>query len=379
MKFHCLSYLLQKYCIKALNTKQRSLSSETHILLKAARRTNLEEHDETTEVFQQPEDELPTAVPPRISVEVSQPNIDANPRKIQGTYPICFLTLYELIGVDKQCVLDAKVYDSSDEEIYIGDKRCCRCRDGVISCFSCNRGGGSVDVEVIPKATDLPSTTTEFMQSNAVLATSAVEALGEIGNPGEPGQSGYVGPPGTPGQPGVPGPPGLPGNHPDTSYYARQLADVLSSSDKGPSAPAFLPEQFQYLQAQIGPVGPRGSTGPTGAVGPQGFQGVRGEPGEPGPSGQPGQAGARGLPGNSGKDGDSGDDGEPGLPGQGGPPGPRGLPGMPGLPGVKGHRGFTGLEGSKGEVGPSGEKGNTGSPGPLGPPGPTVCAFRMQP
>lgn len=344
------------------------------ILIIASRRTNLAEHDETTEVFQQPEDELPTAVPPSISVEVSQPIIDANPCKILPTYLnlVKYSNFVELI-VDKQCFLNGKVYDSSDEEIYFDVKRCCRCKDGVFSCFSCIRGGGSVDVEIIPKTTELPSNTTEFIQTNAI--HTVAEGDEEIVNPRETGQSGFVGPPGSPGQPGVPGTPGLAGNHPDTSYYARQLADVLSSSDKGPSAPAFLPEQFQYLQAQVGPVGPRGSTGPTGAVGPQGFQGVRGEPGEPGPSGQPGQAGARGLPGSSGKDGDSGDDGEPGMTGPGGPPGPRGLPGMPGLPGVKGHRGFNGLEGSKGEVGPSGEKGNTGSPGPLGPQGPSVCVL----
>lgn len=45
------------------------------------------------------------------------------------------------------------------------------------------------------------------------------------------------------------------------TFYSRQLADVLSSSDKGPSGPSFIPDQFQYLQAQVGPVGPRGATG----------------------------------------------------------------------------------------------------------------------
>lgn len=43
------------------------------------------------------------------------------------------------------------------------------------------------------------------------------------------------------------------------TFYSRQLADVLSSSDKGPSGPS--PDQFQYLQAQVGPVGARGAPG----------------------------------------------------------------------------------------------------------------------
>lgn len=45
------------------------------------------------------------------------------------------------------------------------------------------------------------------------------------------------------------------------THYSRQLADVLANTDKGPSGPSFLPDQFQYLQAQVGPVGARGATG----------------------------------------------------------------------------------------------------------------------
>lgn len=45
------------------------------------------------------------------------------------------------------------------------------------------------------------------------------------------------------------------------TLYSRQLADVLSSSDKGPSGPSFIPDQFQYLQAQVGPAGVRGPPG----------------------------------------------------------------------------------------------------------------------
>lgn len=63
------------------------------------------------------------------------------------------------------------------------------------------------------------------------------------------------------GRPGIPGSPGMTGPAPDMTFYSRQLADVLSSSDKGPSGPSFIPDQFQYLQAQVGPVGARGAPG----------------------------------------------------------------------------------------------------------------------
>lgn len=63
------------------------------------------------------------------------------------------------------------------------------------------------------------------------------------------------------GRPGIPGNPGAAGPAPDMTFYSRQLADVLSSSDKGPSGPSFIPDQFQYLQAQVGPVGARGAPG----------------------------------------------------------------------------------------------------------------------
>lgn len=63
------------------------------------------------------------------------------------------------------------------------------------------------------------------------------------------------------GRPGIPGNPGAVGPAPDMTLYSQQLADVLSSSDKGPSGPSFLPDQFQYLQAQVGPAGARGAPG----------------------------------------------------------------------------------------------------------------------
>lgn len=34
-----------------------------------------------------------------------------------------------------------------------------------------------------------------------------------------------------------------------------------AGADKGPTGSAYAPDQFQYLQAQVGPVGPRGSPG----------------------------------------------------------------------------------------------------------------------
>lgn len=73
------------YTVAIIHMRSFSLC-KTNFVNIAVRRTNLEEHDETTEVFQQPEDELPTAVPPKISVEVSQPIIEANPRKILRIY-----------------------------------------------------------------------------------------------------------------------------------------------------------------------------------------------------------------------------------------------------------------------------------------------------
>lgn len=165
--------------------------------------------------------------------------------------------------------------------------------------------------------------------------STVTSVRGPPGYAGVAGSPGVVGQAGVPGNPGIPGAPGAPGAAPDTAYYNRQMADHLASNEKGPT---FLPDQYQYLQAQVGPVGARGPVGNPGSVGPQGYQGVRGEPGETGPAGQAGQMGSRGLPGTAGKDGAPGEDGEAGLPGAAGPTGPRGLPGMPGVPGMKGHR-----------------------------------------
>lgn len=65
------------------------------------------------------------------------------------------------------------------------------------------------------------------------------------------------------------------GPSPDLAYYASQLTDVAANQEKGPiTAPmSYMPEQYQYMQAQSGPQGVRGPPGPPGPPGPQGFQG----------------------------------------------------------------------------------------------------------
>lgn len=80
------------------------------------------------------------------------------------------------------------------------------------------------------------------------------------------------------------------GPPPDLGYYAGRLVDVAPNQEKGPitAGMSYMPEQYQYLQAQVGPAGPRGPPGPPGPVGPQGFQGLRGETGEQGLIGLPG-------------------------------------------------------------------------------------------
>lgn len=50
---------------------------------------------------------------------------------------------------------------------------------------------------------------------------------------------------------------------PDLGYYANRLTDVNMNSDKGPSEPMqYMPEQYQYLQAQGSP----GLRGPPGKL-----------------------------------------------------------------------------------------------------------------
>lgn len=49
---------------------------------------------------------------------------------------------------------------------------------------------------------------------------------------------------------------------PDLGYYASHLTSVNSNSEKGPSdAMPYMPEQYQYLQAQVGSPGLRGPPG----------------------------------------------------------------------------------------------------------------------
>lgn len=49
---------------------------------------------------------------------------------------------------------------------------------------------------------------------------------------------------------------------PDLGYYASHLTDVNRNRDKGPTdAVPYMPEQYQYLQAQVGSPGLRGPPG----------------------------------------------------------------------------------------------------------------------
>lgn len=49
---------------------------------------------------------------------------------------------------------------------------------------------------------------------------------------------------------------------PDLGYYASHLTDVNMNSEKGPTEPMqYMPEQYQYLQAQVGSPGLRGPPG----------------------------------------------------------------------------------------------------------------------
>lgn len=47
------------------------------------------------------------------------------------------------------------------------------------------------------------------------------------------------------------------------AYYASHLTDVASNQEKGPitAGMSYMPEQYQYMQAQSGPIGPRGPPG----------------------------------------------------------------------------------------------------------------------
>lgn len=49
---------------------------------------------------------------------------------------------------------------------------------------------------------------------------------------------------------------------PDLGYYASHLTDVNMNRDKGPTdAMPYMPEQYQYLQSQVGVPGLRGPPG----------------------------------------------------------------------------------------------------------------------
>lgn len=137
---------------------------------------------------------------------------------------------------------------------------------------TCNEEKCQQSLETVQVHTEPPTTTAKpVLIDNPSLEQSPISSRREIGVIGEieeKGLPGNVGAPGEAGRPGIPGSPGSSGQPPDMTYYSRQLADVLSSSDKGPSSgsSSFLPDQFQYLQAQVGPVGARGPPGPSGIL-----------------------------------------------------------------------------------------------------------------
>lgn len=65
----------------------------------------------------------------------------------------------------------------------------------------------------------------------------------------------------------------------DYSYFSNQLTDVNPNSEKGPNTDAmsFSPEQYSYLQAQLGAPGSRGPPGPPGPSGSSGTPGLQGK------------------------------------------------------------------------------------------------------
>lgn len=153
------------------------------------------------------------------------------------------------------CEYDGKRYRTL-EKFKTGPNGCveCKCVDGKVNCNQdlCHQSGQTsrhVTTEETPTTTEL-----DVEQTPVVAAVPAARPSSEKGPPSPPT---------------------------DFRYYAGQLTDV-SGGDKGPSGVPYLPEQYQYLQAQSGPVGPRGHPGPVGQPGPQGFPGQRGETGEPG-------------------------------------------------------------------------------------------------
>lgn len=216
----------------------------------------------------------------------------------------------------------------------------CTCLYGQVTCNDehCNQLTGNVDVHIEPPTprtttTEAPPPITTAVPISTARPTRLVpeyDASGVEGSSsfGSRDVSGQTGPIGAPGVPGIPGSPGVVGPLPDMTYYSQQMADLYGSNDKGPNAPMYGPDNFQYVQAQVGPVGQRGASGPGGPIGPQGFQGTRGEAGDSGPMGPMGAPGPRGMPGTPGKDGEAGEDGEIGATGAAGPPGPRGFTGM---------------------------------------------------
>lgn len=206
---------------------------------------------QTEASFRQPDNEIPVdaAPAPHITVSVSP----LEPESIVQPFT---------------CHYEGKWY-REQEQFQSGYQGCatCRCRNKQVVCdeADCPKIKADVSVTVIPRTTTTTTTTTTtpVPEYDAAQLGNRLP-LAPAGEPGTPGESGVPGSPGTPGVPGLPGPPGP---VPDLTYFTQQLQDSMAGSDKGPG-----PDNFQYMQAQVGPVGPRGPPGPSGVSGPQGFQ-----------------------------------------------------------------------------------------------------------
>lgn len=181
-------------------------------------------------VFQQPVNEIPRQRPPESDNIIG---------KIKHTPQVIPLDKYNatlFLSAPFTCEYEGKRYRSHDK-FNSGPNGClqCICIDGNVNCNdqACQppvvtaRGNGNQLPFVPPSQPDQR-------------AAASTEPPVQVPNPPRPSS-----------EKGPPSPPT------DLRYYASQLTDV-SGSDKGPSGVSYMPEQYQYLQAQTGPVGPRG-------------------------------------------------------------------------------------------------------------------------
>lgn len=152
------------------------------------------------------------------------------------------------------CEYEGKRYRAYDK-FYTGDNGCveCVCINGQVDCDSSKCQ--PILVEPPEVATDAPVKT----NARASTTTTTTTTRPSVARPHLP--SSEKGP-----------------SPSDYSYFSNQLADVNSNPEKGPNTDAmsFSPEQYSYLQAQLGAPGSRG---------PPGLPGASGSPGSPGQQG----------------------------------------------------------------------------------------------